>query len=275
VHVFENNVKQHFQLRLGYINYRFMYGADLPDRLWTSNKIYDLFFCHGQNDSNEMKRLYNKPTIIMGYPRYDNNFVIDCNAEKQNPVSTDKKTILWITTVSTKFSTIETYETAIKNLSNNYKVILRPHPLEINPKSPRFKQNVWDIVNSGKFLTNIKSSENLNDLYALADIVLVDYGGAIYSAVYLEKRVLLLNHPDALNDIGIVESNSMDARLYLPSVDPDDAHLIESYISDEGFWEKWRARQLACRKKYFGDIRGGSAKIVADHLNSLNLFVKN
>lgn len=271
VNVFENNVKQHFQLRLGYKNFRFMYGADLPDRLWPSNKLYDLFFCHGPFDSNEMKQLYDKPAIIMGYPKYDNNFELDYKIEKQSSIATGKKTILWITTVSTEFSTIETYEAVIKKLSSNYNIILRPHPLEIDPTSSRFKQSVRDIVDTGSFLTNSKFNAHLNDLYAIADIVLADYGGSIFSAVYLDKRVLLLNHPDAMRDKGIVESNSLDSRKYLPSIDPEDAHSIERYISDDAFWKKWSASQIACREKYFGNVRGGSAKIVATYLDSLEL----
>lgn len=271
VSVFENNVKQHFQLRLGYKNFRFMYGADLPDRLWVSNRLYDLFFCHGPFDSNEMMQLYKKPTIIMGYPKYDNNFLVDYRAEKPFSVSTDKKTILWIPTVSTEFSTIETYVDAIKVLACNYHIILRPHPLEVDPTSSRYKQNVREIVDSGLFLTSSEAGANLSHLYAMADIVLTDYGGSIFSAVYLEKRVLLLNHPSAARDKGIVESNSFDSRQYLPSIDPDDAHLIESYISDDEFWEKWRMSQLTFREKYFGHVRGGSAAIVATYLDSLEL----
>jgi CDP-glycerol glycerophosphotransferase (TagB/SpsB family) len=268
--------KQYFQLRLGIKNFRFMYGPDLNDRLWNSNNVYDLFFCHGPTDAEEMARLYGKPTIIMGYPRYDQFFSQPVARSKQSTLnafpswSPARKTILWITTESKYFSTVETYAPGLEELANRYNVILRPHPLEIDAKSLRFKWRVREIVDSKAFIPSTDAFQTLSDLYSLADVVLTDYGGAIFGAVYLDKRVLLLNHPRAKDDIGIVESNSMDARNYLPCVDPENVHMIEDCIFDDEFWEKFRPSQEAFRLKYFGEIRGGSAKIVADYLATLD-----
>ena len=269
--------KQYFQRRLGFANYRFMYGADLTDRLWPSNGLYDLFFCHGPNDAGEMLSLHGKPSLIMGYPRYDRFFEDSNNVERLTSIknrldcSPNRSTILWITTVSTEFSTIETYAPAIAKLTGKYNVILRPHPLEIAPDSKRFKKNVREIANSGTFLSNTKYFDDLCELYLVADMVLVDYGGTIFSSVYLGKKILLLNHPKAKDDIGIMESNSLDARKFLPSIDPEDAQNIDRYISDPNFWNSWHDRQKACRLKYFGNNKGRSAQVVATYLNDLDL----
>ncbi len=269
--------KQYFQRRLGLVNYRFMYGADLNDRLWPSNGLYDLFFCHGPNDAEVMRRLYLKPTVIMGYPRYDRFFDDAKNEEKLISVknrlgcSSNKSNILWISTVSTEFSTIEIYAPAIAELTRKYNVILRPHPLEIERNSTRYRQNVREIADSGTFLSNTKYFDDLCELYLVADLVLVDYGGSIFSAVYLDKKILLLNNPKAKNDIGIMDSNSMDARQFLPSINPEDSHKISELISDQAFWNRWRDRQDDCRLKYFGDARGNSAKVVAKYLNDFCL----
>ena len=269
--------KQYFQRRLGLVNFRFMYGADLTDRLWPSNGLYDMFFCHGPNDAEEMRRLHLKPTLIMGYPRYDRFFDDAKYVEKLISIkrrlgcSPYKPNILWISTVSTEFSTIETYAPAIAELTKIYNVILRPHPLEIDTNSTRYKENIREIADSGTFLSNTKFFDDLCELYLVADIVLIDYGGTIFSALYLDKKILLLNHPNAKDDIGIMDSNSMDARQFLPSIDPEDSHKIGGFISDEAFWSSWRDRHDACRLKYFGKSRGNSAKVVAKYLNNLCL----
>ena len=37
------------------------------------------------------------------------------------------------------------------NITDKYNVILRPHPLEIDPQFSRYNQKVFDIINSGVF----------------------------------------------------------------------------------------------------------------------------
>ena len=43
------------------------------------------------------------------------------------------------------------------------------------------------------FLVDVKKGRNLSVLYQASDLVLSDYGGSVLSAVYMRKKLILLN----------------------------------------------------------------------------------
>jgi hypothetical protein len=44
-------------------------------------------------------------------------------------------------------------------------------------------------------LVDVKKGRNLGVLYQASDLVLSDYGGSVLSAVYMKKKLILLNSP--------------------------------------------------------------------------------
>ena len=260
------STKEHFQVRLGEVNFRLMYGADLNDQRWPSNQVYDLFFCHGPHDAHLMEANFNAQTLIVGYPKYDKYFINHSNLQKKEKVN-----LLFIFTVSLHFSTITSYFHHISPLSNKYNITIRPHPLEIDPKSTRFNEKVYELAKSNPKIFDLNPSKDLSELYSEADFVITDYGGSIFSALYLDKKILLLDHPDAINDIGSLESNSLEARDFLPSLDLESGHKLQEIIDSNDFDVSLPPGQIAYRTKYFGQIKGGCIPIIANYLNSLTL----
>jgi CDP-glycerol glycerophosphotransferase (TagB/SpsB family) len=267
--------RQYFQNMLGIYNVRFMYGADVgKTKFGNYNHLFDIFFCHGPRDSAFIKSTFDKTIFEMGYPKYDDFFKNKNDLELKNALMVkncchnDKKTILWICTVSEYFSTIETYSDSIKLLTNNYNVIVRPHPLEIDSQYSRYNKKVYDIVNSGEFILNNDPYQNMSELYQISDYVFCDYGGSIFSALYLDKRILLLNHKDVFMDKEVFTSTSMEIRDYLPSININAATKIIDYLSNESFWTDHEEKRLEARRYYFGESRN-SSELTAEKLLEL------
>ena len=54
-----------------------------------------------------------------------------------------------------------------------------------------------EIVKAGSaiFIIDTQKDQILGKLYSMADLILVDYGGSIFSSIYMNKKILLLNLP--------------------------------------------------------------------------------
>lgn len=269
--------KPYFQNILGHFNIRFMYGADAGKNSFMEynnnyNELYDMFFCHGPRDADLTKELFDKPIYQMGYPRYDGYFThIGNSSEKERLLEhyscdPNKKTILWICTVNVNFSTIETYTPAMKQFLNGFNIIVRPHPLEIDPQYSRFNQKVFDIVKSGIFILNDNAYQDMTELYLISDFVVCDYGGSIFSAMYMDKRIILLNHKNVYKDTVVSTSTSMEAREYLPSIDEDETDQLAYCFYNQEFWSEADEKRERARHLFFGDSRGGSAEKAARYL---------
>ena len=275
---FESPKEQFFQKKLGIYNIKFMYGADINRLKYHEyDYVFDEFFCHGPRDSKIIKRKFNAKIFEMGYPRYDGYFhdadngKIKNNLLKKYSCSSKKPTILWICSISRFFSTILTYEKYIEKLTDKYNVILRPHPMEIDPKRKRFRQKVLDIVESRKFIISKDPSQNMSELYLISDYVFCDYGGSIFSALYCNKNILLMNHQNMAMDRRIYESTAVEIRDYLPSIsekDCDDCFIkkIEDILSSsQNLIQIKKARKI-----YFGDKKDKiSSYLVANKLKEL------
>ena len=276
VNLFKNDGQLYFQKKLGIYNIKFMYGLDLSLKFADYNNVFDEFFCHGKSDANFYQKNHNGKIFIMGYPRYDIFFEYKKNEKlkqdflKKYSCNLTKKTILWICTTSRYFSTIQTYEKYIEILLDKYNIILRPHPMEIDKNHKRFNQKVLKIVNSKKFAININPSQDMNELYLISDYVFCDYGGSVFSALYLNKKILLLNNRNAIKDQNIYQTTTLEIRNHLTSINEKDcdknfAKKIDHIISSPQNLDKIKK----AREFYFGDHIGVTANLVAIRLKEL------
>jgi len=271
---FKSMRQQFFPKKIAIYNIKFMYGMSINFKYLHYDNVFDEFFCHGPKDSEFYKKNFNAKTFIMGYPRYDNYLHnIDNKKAKKDLLkkylcSSQKPTILWICTISELFSTIVTYAKYIEMLNDDYNIILRPHPIEINPIQRRFNKKVFDIVNSKKFILNTNPSQNMEELYLISDYVFCDYGGSIFSALYCYKKILLLNHKNGIYDVNIRNSTSLEIRNYLPSINESDCNKdFPKKIDDILSSSKIINQTKYARKIYFGDqINQNFSKLTSDRL---------
>ena len=153
------------------------------------NKYYDGILCYGQYHEKRFKIRHKVPTAQMGYPRFDKYFNPGFDRDyllKKFKCEPKKKTIVWLTTW-TNLSSINNYFKVISSLRSDHNIVVRPHPLmkENDPTS-------YEKLFSANF-TYVDDNEDDNvQLYALADLMLFDYGGSMFGSLYLNKNFAFL-----------------------------------------------------------------------------------
>lgn len=267
------DAQQYLPLQLGEKQIRFMYGADIGDgwSLAQWNEIYDLFLCHGPNDEEQISRRFSGKTIQMGYPRYDGYFDPDLDVSgilREFEIDPEKRTVLWMPTFGEDACSIPHFAEAIVRLKEHCNFIVRPHPISFSRKTD-------DIGLLKKLGYRIDSDplRDMNRLYKIADAVLCDYGGSAFSALYLCKRVALLNVPHSKDWYTVKGSSNLELKECFPTFDVSDVgHLIEQ-LENEEFWAETKTREEELREKYFANFRGCSSKKAAQALNNVDNLI--
>jgi CDP-glycerol glycerophosphotransferase (TagB/SpsB family) len=147
-----------------------------------------------------------------------------------------------------------------------YNIIVRPHPLEIDPQYDRYNPKVHKIILESDFIVSDDAYQNMSELYLIADYVFCDYGGTIFSALYLDKRILLMNHENVFKDLPVFGSTSMEVRNYLPSININETKSFFEDFSNENFWIDRENLRQEGRHYYFGNNKIDSAKKTANKI---------
>ena len=134
-------------------------------------------------------------------------------AKSLNP---KKKTLLYVPTWG-KLSTYDKFIKSVLALSKTYNILLKLHHLTGMLWLHRKKKIV-----GGNILV-FGQNDRLLDLLAVSDIVLSDYSGAIFDALYCEKPIVLL-HDDIKKKIG--------AKINLTSLEYANSSSIGSVVED-------------------------------------------
>ena len=266
---------QYAPLQIGINPVRFMYGADIGDgwSLQDWNKMYKLFLCHGPNDEAQLRKRFSGKTAVMGYPRYDRFFSseIDVNAVvREFGIDRDRETILWMPTLGDDACSIPSFAESIARLSGSYNVIVRPHPLSFQREPHKI-----EILESLGFKIDSQSTRDMNDLFKVADLVVCDYGGSSFGAIYLGKKLVLLNVPGAEEQYTVVNSSNLELREHFVAVDVEDAHRLQEIIEDEVDWETQEQVRQKLSRKYFAENYGTSARRAAEILMTLDRQLDN
>lgn len=194
--------KYYPEKNLGDFVVKFPWSMDLnlrefPEKEWKDN--FDIFFTHGIYDSKLInKKFKNKETLIIGYPRYNSlksKKILIRKYQKKFKLNKNKKVIFWIPTHINSPNEIGTNITNwinnFKKLLKDYDVIVRPHTKTIN-----YLPSIIPELKRKGFQVDDKSDRKIGELFKLSDLVFADYGGSVFSSIYLEKPTILLNLPD-------------------------------------------------------------------------------
>ena len=264
---------QYLPLQVGLKQIRFMYGADIGEgwSLQPWNAIYDLFLCHGPNDETELGKRFKGKTAVMGYPRYDAFFNDNLETEsvvREFELETARKTILWITTTGEGASSIPGFARPISALQEGHNVIVRPHPIAF-----RAEPRDIELLRSLNFKIDSDPLRDMNKLYKAADIVLCDYGGSAFSAIYLGKKLILLDVPGSDKSPWLRSASNFELYHFVPVVGIGNFHAIHGLIADDKAWEAWAEKRAFLFKRYFADYRGTSSRRAADILANLDSII--
>ena len=225
---------------------------------------FDVFFTHSDFETSLIKRKFkNKTCKVIGYPRYDH-----LNDTKQilNDLSKDfnldpkKQIIFWTPThihyrkeTNTNFSP---WIDKIEPLLKDYNVVVRPHP-----KALKLSSNIEKILNKKNFFVDIKGSRKIGNLFKISDLIFCDYGGTIFSAIYLEKPIILLNmneNSEYIKDLTENISLDLEIRKDLISLDLDsNTEMIKTKILSS-LELKYKNKVLDIKNKYLSNYKNNS-----------------
>lgn len=266
---------QYIPLKAGIKQIRFMYGADIGDgwSLQPWNEIYDLFLCHGPNDQEQIEKRFHGKTALMGYPRYDEYFnrgmdVSDVAEEfKLDPA---KKTILWMSTTGLGANSIPAFAEPIAGLMDSYNVIARPHPIAFRSEP----ENI-ELLRSLNFWIDDNAVRDMNRLYKAVDFVLCDFGGSAFGAIYLGKKLIMLDVPGTENCDWVSNASNFELRDAVPMVGVNDFRNIYELLANENSWNEWECKRMEVSNKYFADYRGTSSRRAAEILGNLDSILSD
>ncbi len=254
---------------LGKKNIRFMYTAGKDKYTIYSywNKYYDGILCYGPYHEDKFKVKHKIATSQMGYPRFDKYF--NPGFEKDELLhkfncDPKKKTIVWLTTWN-DLSSISKYLKGISSLNSEHNIIIRPHP-QIKKDDPENYNKLFTID-----VNYIDDNEDDNvQLFAIADLLLVDYGGSMFGSLYLNKNFAFLDmNLESKNNNSLGDLSSED---YLRSFFPDRIVKLENIKNICNYCLKnppSNSVMKTLREEFFNtNYQGNSAKRAFDLLNS-------
>jgi UDP-N-acetylglucosamine:LPS N-acetylglucosamine transferase len=130
------------------------------------------------------------PVKITGNPAlekwHDENYIKKCKQRLEPLLDPQKKTVLYAPTWGT-LSTYNEYIDTILKLENRYNILLKiHHNTDFLEKKKRRKARRSNAIIFG-------ASDSFIDLMSVSDLIISDYSGAIFDALYCKKPIILLH----------------------------------------------------------------------------------
>ena len=241
-------------------------------------EIFDIFLCHGKIDKSliENKFKNKKNNLIIGYPRYDEDYNLSIIKHKiftEFKLNQKKKVIFWCPTYIEEKNeiskNIDIWIDKISPLIKDFNVILRPHP-----KNLIVDQDLIYRLKKTNLFIDQKNDRKLLELYVISDLVLVDCGGSVLSSVYLKKKFAILDLPSSLKFIKrLRDTRALDYEIK-NELDPDMiiSHENNSFDKKINFLLNLKKKDLLDRlkEKYFGSSKEKtSLSVVAEKFEKM------
>lgn len=253
-----------------------MHRSKFPDP--ELDGIIDHYFCHGEFDKNMVESRLKVPVTVIGYPRYDHiqknrNVFVD-KLRKEFSIHPDKDIITWIPSyVARKGSedfNFDSWIEYVKKLTKEYAVIVRPHPKRIEKRANK----LLELLLESGFYVDSKVNRDMRELYGGSRFVLCDYGGVVFSAIYTDCQLILLNHAEHGNEVSWKENLMVyKVRDQILNLDVDELkanpYLIQELINDTSIWKKQSEVQSKIKKELFGSELDNGSQIAAQKIKSI------
>ncbi|MDR0393314.1 MAG: CDP-glycerol glycerophosphotransferase family protein [Puniceicoccales bacterium] len=240
-----------------------IYGQFAVNTPWiTACSVFDTLLCNGEYQKERYEALGIKTEVIAsGSPRFDKgNKTVNKEVFLENyGLDTNKKTILWLPT-HTEATSVVGFLDIMQGLSAHYNIILKAHThcyLEIKKLPQLISAMAPNIVN----INNMESTE----LLGVADYVFCDYGGSVFTAIYNDKNVLLLNAEDKYAH-KFKDSPEVEIRKEIINFYRHEGDKLISALKDEKIWEEQKAIRKRIKDRFFSTYAEPSGKIIADIL---------
>lgn len=258
---------------LGHRQVRFMYALGKAKHNFSSwNSHYDLILCFGPWQAERLRECCDAVTFQMGYPRYDAYFsepALQNTSPADLQLDPKKQTILWLPTWL-ELSSVSRFADAMAGLCDRYNVIVKTHPLSATNDPQMLK-----ILGQYSFTAVITHVYDNLALFRCADFVVCDYGGTAFGALYLDKKLLLLNVPNAAQDaLTGDESPDVLLRQDIINVDEDQRWSLAERLEQPETWAQQALVRQRLRRHYFAPSYGFSAELAVLALRNIETILK-
>lgn len=238
-------------------------GLDVNDDYPNSllRDIADVYFCHGNFDRRIMEKNIDKEVYPIGYPRYDRlaekveASVI--SLQEEFDMDRSRPLICWLPTFFRGKENIMEWLPHFESLVEKFNVLVRPHPkqLELDASSLLKKLSL-----SGLFIDQL-DSRDMTKVYAESHLVCCDYGGTIFSAIYTNADLFLLD-VTGHDEISRKREKSADilVRNGLFHMTPAEAEKqggLLKIMQDSKLRESQREGVKQAREDFFGNVSIG------------------
>lgn len=236
---------------------------DYPDPLL--REIADVYLCHGNFDRRIMEKNIDKEVFAIGYPRYDrlaeNDDTTTTSLLQEFGMDRFRPLICWLPTYVEGAANIREWLPHFESLKGDYNVLVRPHPKQLERDGGTLLEN---LAQTGLFIDQ-KDDRDMTTLYVQSHLVCCDYGGTIFSAIYTDADLLLL---DISGHTEIAKKRECSADIL---VRKELFHLTLDEAGSQGGLlkiiqnEELRASQRKgikqAREEYFGGVNIGEGSI--------------
>lgn len=231
-------------VRHGRCQVRMMYS--LGKAAWNFaawNRLYHVILAWGPYHAEQLALVTDSEIVEVGYPRLDGLFNggIDRQAVSRTyRLDPERKTVLWLPTWR-ELSSIDAFAAVVSGIRDDVNLLVKLHPLtvECEPDRVALLERLGISPLADTYCDNA-------ELLAVSDLVLCDYGGSPFAALYAGCKVVLLRHPgDAEDELAGIRSMDIAIHQKLPSLLPEQAHrlpgLLAELLADESAFEGFEA----------------------------------
>ena len=250
-------------------------GLDINKALYPKNQwrsIFDYYLCHSEIDCNLITDKFPEAKCIkIGYPKY-NSLLPEDSAKNIiygdiASINPSKPLILWMPTaikINGKIiDNIKVWSPVISRLLDKFNVLISLHP-----KLVVLEPEIANYLAELGLLVDVKKGRNLSVLYQASDLVLCDYGASVLSAVYMKKKLILLNSPSEkyINWRGERKYVDDDVRKEVGAFNLNDGVDLIKQINNDIKYNNISKRN-SLKERYFGkDCEYKNTKEIFDKL---------
>jgi hypothetical protein len=221
------------------------------------NMQYHYIVCCGKNQKKTFENfIKNANLFVLGSPRFE-KYDSDIETAKQiiithtgHSIDCSKKTILWLPThtgTHNKSSVFLNFLPVMSRLQNKYNIIIKPH-LFLYYEMSNVIENILSMLPKAIILNDISN----NKLFPIADYVICDYGGVVFSAIKVDKNVLFFNADDESITLDWTPlANILRDRIANFYVNEEEKFFAA--LKDDSVWEKQKEIRRQIRAEFFAD----------------------
>jgi len=249
------------------ITVKFPDGVDIKLNSYPYNflkKIFDIFLTYSDLEARLIKKKFkNTSCMKIDYYRYQNlskNKKIFFDFKNYKKLNYKKKTIYWMPThIDNKFErdqNIILWSEKLAFLNKRYNLIVRPHP-----KTILTNQSIIKKLNKLNFIIDDVHNRKIGNVIKNSNLILCDYGGTLFSSIYLEKPIVLLNflrNSQFLNDLRFSESLDLRTRKDLSYLELSDSKEKIEKLFKLALVSNYSKNIQKIKNKYFGKSKAYS-----------------